>query len=309
MNQAERPKPQVLAVEDNANLAILMQRALHREDVELTIADSGERAMELVRQLWFDLIVLNINLPGISGLEVCRRLKSDPALHSIPVIFASGETSRPFMEEAFRLGATDYLHKPFGLPEFTARVLTHLGPPAGNDADAVPRRRSGQGGLNAPAHARPTATQFSHARILYVEDQPAVAALVQLELEQARLSVTTVPNGEQGLAMAREQKFDLILLDHWLPGINGAEVCRRLKCDPALHDIPVIFFTAYPSLAHEHEASRLGAVDYLQKGVLAPRLAARILAEVELARDRTSRQSKKGSSDTDGTPPSPQSAP
>jgi|GEM_PF-1019271 len=293
MNPSESPIAQVLAVEDNANLAGLMQRALQAEGVELTIAGSGELAMQLVREHRFDLIILNINLPGISGLEVCRRLKLNPARQRIPVIFASGETSRQFVDQAFHLGAVDYLPKPFGLEDFKTRVLAHLGLSACGTEALRARWRARQTGSGGSAPPPPGVLPRSLARILYVEDQPAVAALVQLELEQAQISVATAPTGEQGLALAHEQKFDLVLLDQWLPGINGTEVCRRLKSDPALQDVPVMFFTAYPSLTHEHEASRLGAADYLQKGVLGPRLAARILAEVELARDRTAHSRRK----------------
>lgn len=300
MNQSQHPVAQVLVVEDNANLAVLMRRALQPEGVELTVAGSGEQALELVRERRFDLFILNINLPGISGLEVCERLKQDPALRPIPVLFASGETRRELVDQAFRLGAVDYLPKPFDLEDFKTRVLAHLGR-SSRAAAAVgarwPARQTSSGG---PATAQSVMPR-SLARILYVEDQPAVAALVQLELEQAQISVATAPTGEQGLALAHEQKFDLVLLDQWLPGINGTEVCRRLKSDPALQDVPVMFFTAYPSLAQEHEASRLGAADYLQKGVLGPRLAARILAEVELARNRTAHPLRKPPAPTNQT--------
>ncbi len=128
---------------------------------------------------------------------------------------------------------------------------------------------------------------FSLAHVLYVEDQPAVSSVVLLELEQANIRVTTVPNGERCLALAHERKFDLILLDQLLPKMDGIEICRHLKNDPALKDIPVIFFTAFPSRYHEEEARRLGAVDYLVKGFPEPRLAARILSEVEVAKGRT----------------------
>ncbi len=303
------PKARVLAVEDNASLALLMQRALQPEGVEVTVASSGEQGLGLARRQRFDLIILNINLPGITGLQVCQQLKLDPALKDIPVLFASGETSRLFVDEAFRLGAVDFLPKPFALQEFTACVLAHLGLAGSDSASAELRLQARQKSLRASAALRPGGVPMELARILYVEDLPAVAGLVQLELEQARLSVTTAASGERALALAHEHKFDLILLDLWLPGMNGLEVCRRLKSDPGLAEIPVIFFTAYPSLAQQHEASRLGAVDYLQKGVLAPRLAARILAEVELARDRTSRRSKKAASDTPASKPAPPGGP
>lgn len=121
-------------------------------------------------------------------------------------------------------------------------------------------------------------------RILYVEDQPAVVAIVKLELVRARMDVTTVASGERCLVLVREQPFDLILLDPTLPCMSGLEVCRRLKADAVLKRIPVIFFTAFPEQAQEREARRLGAADYLQKCFHTTQLAARILAAVGVAR-------------------------
>lgn len=120
----------------------------------------------------------------------------------------------------------------------------------------------------------------SLATVLYVEDQPAVAATMLLELEQAGIAITAVPNGEQCLALARQKKFDVILLDQLLPKLDGIEICRRLKSDTALKEIPVIFLTAYPNRYHECEARKIGAADYVQKGATELRLAERILAQV-----------------------------
>ncbi len=146
---------------------------------------------------------------------------------------------------------------------------------------------------------------FEHAQVLYVEDQKAVAGLIQLELQQSNIRVTTVPNGEQCLALAREQRFDLFLLDAMLPDMDGFEVCSLLKSDPALHEVPVMFFSAYPSPAFEREASRIGATDFLHKGIHSSRLAARILAEVELARDRATHPSPRQPPNQDGGAPPP----
>ncbi len=131
-----------------------------------------------------------------------------------------------------------------------------------------------------------------------MEDHPAVACVMTLLLEQERISVTTVRTGAECLARVREQPFDLILLDHTLPDMNGTEVCRHLKGDAALQHIPVMFFAAILSGRHESEARQLGAVDYLLKGFDSPRLAARILAEVDAARNRASNLSEKAALDT-----------
>lgn len=140
------------------------------------------------------------------------------------------------------------------------------------------------------------APPFAH--VLYVEDQPAVASVVFLELEQVGIAVTTARSGEQCLALAREKKFDVILLDQLLPKMDGIEICRRLKSDPALKGIPVIFLTAYPNRYHEHEARKIGAADYLQKGGSETRLAERILAQMEQVKARTTPPTEKAAPGT-----------
>lgn len=68
----------VLAAEANADRVTRMRRVLQPAGIKLTVVGSGEQAMEIVRLRWFDLIILNIRLPGINGLDACRSLKMDP---------------------------------------------------------------------------------------------------------------------------------------------------------------------------------------------------------------------------------------
>ena len=120
------PLARVLAVEDHPEIGDLMRAALARARIEATLITTGEEALAVVRQQPFDLILLDIALPGMSGLEVCRQLKADPTLRHIPVIFVSGQTSKPYHDEARRLGAVDFIEKPFELLNFLARVTGQL---------------------------------------------------------------------------------------------------------------------------------------------------------------------------------------
>lgn len=120
------PFAHILIVEDNDDLSRLMRRILAPAGVEVTIAVSGEQGLELARQRHYDLITLNLHLPGINGLDVCHRLKHDPDLCAIPVIFCSGETNQDVIDHAYHLGAVDYLTKPYGIDDFRERVLAQL---------------------------------------------------------------------------------------------------------------------------------------------------------------------------------------
>jgi adenylate cyclase len=91
------------------------------------VATGGERALELVRSNNPpDLVLLDIEMPGLNGFEVCRRLKSDPETQSIPIIFLTGNLDKKMTVEGFKLGACDFMTKPFDPDELMVRITTQL---------------------------------------------------------------------------------------------------------------------------------------------------------------------------------------
>ncbi len=116
----------VLLVDDNpTNLQVLYQ-TLESTGCKLLVAKDGEKALAIAAKASPDLILLDIMMPGIDGFEVCRRLKDDPALADIPVIFLSALTDTKDKVRGLQLGAVDYVSKPFQPDEVIARVNTHL---------------------------------------------------------------------------------------------------------------------------------------------------------------------------------------
>ncbi len=117
---------QVLLVDDNpTNLQVLYQ-ALEEEHYELLIAENGLEAIEIAEAAHPALILLDINMPGIDGFETCRRLKASEKTKDIVIIFLSARDSVTDKVEGLRLGAVDYVSKPFQFEEVVARVNTQL---------------------------------------------------------------------------------------------------------------------------------------------------------------------------------------
>jgi DNA-binding response OmpR family regulator len=119
-------KPKILVVEDQPAVSDTMLYLLKRAGCEATSARTGAEGMRLAQEGKFDLITLDIDLPDISGLEVCRRLKRDPRLCHIPVIFVSGRLCEVNRPRCFELGAADYIVKPFDASVFVSRIFSHL---------------------------------------------------------------------------------------------------------------------------------------------------------------------------------------
>lgn len=114
--------------------------------------------------------------------------------------------------------------------------------------------------------------------ILVVDDSEPVHKLIRAQLETEPLHIHSVFDGEAALCKARELRPCLILLDVDLPRMDGFEVCRRLKADPALAAVPIIFLTADQSVCDKVRGLDLGAVDYVTKPFKPPELQARVRA-------------------------------
>ena len=119
-------KAHILVVDDEPDLVDLIEHHLRREQYEVAKASDGEKALAEARRRVPDLIVLDLMLPGMDGLEVCRRLRADPRTMHVPIVMltAKGEESDAVIGLA--QGADDYVRKPFGAKELVARIAARL---------------------------------------------------------------------------------------------------------------------------------------------------------------------------------------
>jgi len=115
-------------------------------------------------------------------------------------------------------------------------------------------------------------------RILVVEDEPAIAALLTYNLEAEGYVVHCVERGDDAETALAETPPDLLLLDWMLPGVSGLELCRRLRARPATKDMPVIMLTARGEEAERVRGLSVGADDYIVKPFSVPELLARVRA-------------------------------
>lgn len=122
---AQDHRPCLLLVDDEAtNLQVL--RHILQDDYRLLFAKDGDKALELANRERPDLVLLDVMMPGMTGFEVCQRLKSEQATGSIPVIFVTALADVPDEARGFEVGAVDYITKPVSPPIVKARVRTHL---------------------------------------------------------------------------------------------------------------------------------------------------------------------------------------
>ena len=116
----------ILIVDDEVAIRELLKYNLEKEGYKTTSAADGEQALNFMNKNKYDLVILDLMLPGINGLEVCRKMRQDPSLARIPIIMLTAKGEEIDKVVGLELGADDYVTKPFGVRELIARIKVRL---------------------------------------------------------------------------------------------------------------------------------------------------------------------------------------
>ena len=126
MTSVQPERPSVLVVEDEARIRELVSLHLQLEGLAPTEAIDGDAGLSLARSRKFDLIILDLMLPGLDGVTVCRAIRREPHLKDVPILMLTARREESDKVNGLESGADDYLTKPFGIREFVARVRALL---------------------------------------------------------------------------------------------------------------------------------------------------------------------------------------
>jgi len=116
----------ILVVDDNPKNLQILSAVLYKEGYTVLFASNGKQALDMAQNQVPDLILLDINLPDIDGFEVCKKLKQNSLTKDIPIMFITGRIETEDIVLGFKVGAVDYITKPFNIVELLSRVNTHL---------------------------------------------------------------------------------------------------------------------------------------------------------------------------------------
>jgi two-component system cell cycle response regulator len=270
-------KPKILVVDDVPENVKLLAACLTSEEYEIYKAYNGEEALEQVQATLPDLILLDIMMPGIDGYEVTRRLKNNPETKHIPIILVTALDGSDNKAKGMEAGADEYLTKPVNMTELLARVKSMLRLGQYREQLAI-RKVSEQPFGGKMQLEQPLEEVTWSQRVLLVEDDEKDAKLIKDVLETETYDLIHVSTGEEAISVALSQKIDLILLDIFLPGIDGFEVCARIKDIKETNDIQVVIITCMDDLESKIRGVELGADDYLIKPINKREIRARVKA-------------------------------
>ncbi|MFZ0298505.1 MAG: PAS domain S-box protein [Candidatus Sulfotelmatobacter sp.] len=215
-----RLTPLVLIVDDEVPARELLASYLEPE-YRVAMAQSGDEALKEAQRLRPDAITLDVMMPGSDGFETLVALRKNAATADIPVIILSIVDQK---QVGFALGAADYLIKPVRKPMLLETIRRHVPTPADEDSS-----------------------------ILLVDDDPKALELLQEALRSAGYEVQSVRSGARALEVLANKVVGAILLDLLMPGMDGFQVIRHVRQEPALKDLPILVMTA-KSLSREEIA-------------------------------------------------------
>ncbi|HEX6087417.1 MAG TPA: response regulator [Thermoanaerobaculia bacterium] len=209
-------------------------------------ARHGDEALRIAKEVHPAAVTLDLALPGMDGWEVLRRLKSDDATRSLPVVIVSMMDNRDL---GVALGADDYFVKPLD----RARLLERL-------------------------HA--IAARHGTKRLLVIDDDESVHALLDEDLSPLGYAIENAASGEAGLKAAEERAPDVIILDLMMPGMSGFEVAGSLKDNPRTANIPILVLTSKEISSADRALLQPKVSSFVQKGTSAREQLVRELRRV-----------------------------
>ena len=239
----------ILIVDDNPVNLKLARISLESEGYDVRTATDGEEAMVILREFRPRLILMDIQLPGVDGLELTRRLKADPATSDIIVVAVTAYAMKGDREKALSAGCDGYITKPIDPIQLPVQIGDYLGrlgdAPVADVAGANP----------SPIASVPASTASPHkvaGTILVVEDNPTTRKMFRVALASAGYEVLEAGDAGTALEMAARRPPDLIIQDLVLPDMDGLELVRRLR--KQLGDTTVPIFCASGFLSKLDEA-------------------------------------------------------
>ena len=237
-------KQKIIIIDNETDFSSSSKNALEQIGFEVFLAADGKSGMEMIRALNPDMTVINAMLPDINGFTLCRNIKEDEKYSAMPIIIISSMGTvkeGSYIEHISQEHKADaFFEKPVNTSAFIAKI-----------SDLI-------------SSARPKAKDSrAKSKILLVDDDPDFLDATKQILLANQYDVVTASNGEEGIAKAKIENPDIIILDVIMPGKDGFTTCYELRKFPQTRPIPIIMLTAVGQQLTKPEYGQEIAIDHL----------------------------------------------
>ena len=236
---------------DDTEFSLVRTKQILKDYYTVYTLDSSGKMFDLLEKVIPDLILLDINMPGVDGYETLKILKENENHAGIPVVYLSGRVDEDSIIKGLSLGAVDHITKPYEPKNLLAVISKHLYPII-HEYD-----------LHIDDDKNVNRVNRQHS-ILAVDDSPSMLRSIHFALRN-KYKVHTLQKPENLAKVIQTLKPDLFLLDYNMPQINGFELVKIIQDFDDFRYTPIIFLTSENTPDHINEALNLGASDYILK--------------------------------------------
>lgn len=271
------PTKKILIIEDEEFLSEMYKIKFEQEGYEAIVADNGPDGIEAAKKEKPDLILLDLLLPKMDGYEVLKKLKLDKDTKNIKVYILSNLGQNGEINKGFADGADGYLIKANLTPSQLVRNVEKIfsGEKVGMKSRAVKENVNDIEGDDVKSE---NVKKDKNKSILLIEDEEVIINMYKLSLVKEGYKVRAAKNGAWGLKLAREEEFDVIVMDIIMPAMDGCDAIAKLKSDEKTKNIPIIVLSNSAQEKDIEEAKKCGAACYLLKSRITP---AKLVKEIE----------------------------
>jgi two-component system, cell cycle response regulator len=265
----------ILVIEDNAPSLELITYLLQAFEYAVSTAADGGDGLEAIRSKSPDLVVCDVHLPTMSGYDVAREMKQDPAMKDIPLIAVTALAMVGDRDKVLSAGFDGYIAKPIAPELFIEQVEKFLG--ADQHSQARPK-------LHVASSPSPNSSSASGlATILVVDDVDVNIILTKTILEPFGYRINTAASVREGILAFQQTNPDLIIADVHLKDGSGYDLLQRIKGESSLNLKPVLFISGSADPSDHLRVLEVGAVKLLVRPVEPELLLAEVAAALRSA--------------------------
>ncbi len=272
----------VLVVDDVPANVKLLEARLSAEYFDVATANCGVDALAICERAECDIVLLDVMMPDMDGFEVCRKLKSNPATHHIPVIMVTALDQPSDRVAGLEAGADDFLTKPVTDVALISRVRSLARLKMVTDELRMRAATSKEIGIQAPEKDAITDTG-RNGKILIVDDRKnSYERLVATLSTEHTVEVEADPN--EGLFHAAESNYDLIIVSLGLENFDGLRLCSQIRSLERTRNVPILAVSEADNNARLVRGLEIGVNDYLIRPIDKNEMLARVRTQIKRKR-------------------------
>jgi two-component system cell cycle response regulator len=275
-------KARVVVVDDVAANVKLLEARLTAEYFDVVAAMNGSEALAICERGQCDIVLLDVMMPDMDGMEVCRRIKSNPLTVHVPVVMVTALDQPSDRVRGLEAGADDFLTKPVSDVALIARVRSLVRLKMVTDELRMRAVTSMEIGVNDPIHAA-VADTGKGAKVLLVDDRRSSYERIA-SLLSAEHAVDVEADPHEALFHAAEGEYDLLIVSLGLESFDGLRLCSQVRSLDRTRNVPILVIAEVEDNARLLRGLEIGINDYLVRPIDKNELLARVRTQVRKKR-------------------------